>query len=187
MKIDLRSALIGAAALALFILIAAALAIALGIYNFGADAPHWHIVRSVIAYAVDRSVDARADDVAVPGNLNDPNRIANGASDYDAMCTGCHLAPGLKDNEMRPGLYPHPPELAKFPADDPAEQFWIVKHGIKMSAMPAWGKTHSDDEIWNMVAFLQKLPRLSAQQYQSLVKSAEGHHGHDGMDMGMGH
>jgi mono/diheme cytochrome c family protein len=185
MNLDIRSAIMGAAALAIVAVLAFAAIAALGLYNIGADAPHLSITRAIIGYVVDRSVDVRADDVAAPSSLNDPRRIADGASDYDAMCTGCHLAPGMADNEMRPGLYPKPPRLAAFPAAPPAEQFWIVKHGIKMSAMPAWGQTHTDAEIWNMVAFLQELPKLTPAQYQSLVKSAAGHHEHDDrMEMG---
>ena len=187
MNIDVRSAVLGAITLAIVVILVVGIFAALGVYNIGADSPHWTITRTFIGYVVDRSVDAHSGDVVAPKDLNDPKRIADGASDYDAMCTGCHLAPGMKDNEMRPGLYPHPPALAKFPADEPAQQFWIVKHGIKMSAMPAWGKTHSDDEIWNMVAFLQKLPKLSPEQYQAMVKSVEGHHDHDEMQMPMGH
>ncbi len=185
MNLDIRSALFGAAALVVLALLVGAVFASLGVYNIGADAPHWGIMRGIIGYVVDRSVDARADEVTVPKSLNDPKSIADGASDYDAMCTACHLAPGMEDNEMRPGLYPKPPRLAAFPAAPPAEQFWIVKHGIKMSAMPAWGVTHTDEEIWNIVAFLQKLPKLTPAQYHALVKSGASHHDHDGgMHMG---
>jgi mono/diheme cytochrome c family protein len=84
---------------------------------------------------------------------------------------------------MRPGLNPKPPILALLPPGSPAEEFWIVKHGIKMTGMPAWGVTHSDAEIWNIVAFLQKLPSLSPVQYRAIVASAAGHHDRDHMDM----
>ena len=55
----------------------------------------------------------------------------------------------------------------------PAEQFWIIKHGIKFTAMPAWGKTHSDSEIWGLVAFLQKLPTLTSEQYRQMTAPAD--------------
>ena len=98
--------------------------------------------------------------------------IAEGAEHYAAMCTGCHLAPGMHENEMRPGLNPKPPILASLPSQDPREQFWIVKHGLKMTAMPAWGATHTDEEIWNIVAFLQKLPGMSPTRYRALTRNA---------------
>lgn len=178
MAIDYRSAALGAVALLAAGVAAAGIVGALGVYNIGADSPHFAVTRAVIAFVRERSIAVRDGDVTVPP-LNDPKHIADGASDYDAMCTSCHLAPGMSDNEMRPGLYPKPPRLADFPAQPAAEQFWIVKHGIKMSAMPAWGKTHSDEEIWNMVAFLQTLPSLTPEKYRAIVQSAAGHHEHD--------
>jgi len=135
-KIHYRSAALGAAA---FVVAACLLGFAyavLGIYDIGADATHASLTRAMIAYVRDRSVAVRSRAIVVPP-LSDPARIADGASDYDAMCTSCHLAPGMEDNEMRPGLYPKPPRLAAFPAAPPAQQFWIIKHGIKMSGMAA--------------------------------------------------
>jgi mono/diheme cytochrome c family protein len=179
MGFDLRSAIIGIAVFVFALLFLGAVYAVLGLYDIGADAPHMAITRAAIGYVRERSVDVRTEDVTVPKGLEDPGRVADGASDYDAMCTICHLAPGMKENEMRPGLYPKPPRLAEIPAAPPAEQFWIIKHGIKMSGMPAWGKTHTDDEIWNMVAFLQKLPKLTPGEYKMLVGIVAGHHEHD--------
>ena len=88
---------------------------------------------------------------------------------------------------MSQGLYPQAPELAKGHAMSPAEQFWIIKHGVKLSAMPAWGKTHSDPLIWDMVAFVRKLPSLSPQDYQRLVASAPEDHDSMMREMGSDH
>ena len=88
------------------------------------------------------------------------------------MCSLCHLAPGMKRTEISRGLYPRAPELRRKSDLTPAEQFWVVKHGLKMTGMPAWGVTHDDELLWDVVAFLQKLPELTADQYQTLVKSA---------------
>jgi ketosteroid isomerase-like protein/mono/diheme cytochrome c family protein len=153
-----------------------------GTFNIAADDPHWGITSRTIESMRDRSIARQAYDVTVPSSLDDAKLIASGASEYAEMCTGCHLAPGMKDTEMRKGLYPMPPELAKHGSQrSPAEQFWIIKHGIKMTGMPAWGVTHDDQRIWSMVAFLQKLPSLSAAQYRELAVSREGGHSHDEM------
>jgi mono/diheme cytochrome c family protein len=185
MNFNLGSAVLGGiTTIAILIIVAWAYA-AMGFYDIGADAPHLAVTKSFMGYVRERSIATRAGDITVP-SLNEPGRVADGAADYDAMCTGCHLAPGMKENEMRPGLNPKPPKLAAIPALPPAVQFWVIKHGVKMSAMPAWGKTHSDDEIWNMVAFLQKLPKLTPGQYKMLVGIAVGHHEHDD-HMNMGH
>ena len=89
---------------------------------------------------------------------------------------GLLQAPGSTPRCVPPVIYPAAPELARGNDLTPAEKFWVIKHGIKSTGMAAWGKTHNDTLIWNMVAFLQKLPGLSADQYQTLVKAApEGH------------
>ncbi len=61
----------------------------------------------------------------------------------------------------------------------------MVKHGVKMTGMPAWGVTHNDEILWDVVAFLRKLPDLTADQYQTLVKSAPKTHDEMMQDMEM--
>lgn len=141
-----------------------------GLYDIGADAHHTKPVYALMQTLRERSIAHHAKDITVP-NLDDSQLVLKGAGQYAAMCTGCHLAPGMAENEMRPGLYPKPPQLSKF-APDPREAFWVIKHGIKMSAMPAWGSSHDDATIWSMVAFLQKLPGLSPAQYKDIVARA---------------
>jgi mono/diheme cytochrome c family protein len=157
-----------------------------GIFNFAADDPHWGLTQRFIEMARDRSIASHAKDVTVPTNISDAKLIASGAGEFAEMCTGCHLAPGMKDTEMRAGLYPQPPNLTEPAARrSPAEQFWIIKHGLKMTGMPAWGVTHDDERIWSMVAFVQKLPDLTPAVYQEMIEAGEGgHHHHEGMEMG---
>ncbi len=138
-----------------------------GAYNIGADAPHWSVTHAMIETLRERSIDTRLDGIQPP-DLEDPERIRRGAVSYSAMCTSCHLSPGVGDNEIRPGLYPIPPNLTTQAPGDPRRTFWVIKHGIKLTAMPAWGMTHSDEQMWNMVAFLHKLPGMSPAQYESL-------------------
>jgi mono/diheme cytochrome c family protein len=174
---NLAAIVLVATALAAF----AAIYAATGAYNVAADAPHTTLVRDFVSYVRSRSITVRARDIKVP-RLDDRRMIVEGAEHYDAMCTGCHLAPGMAENEMRPGMNPRPPILAKA-VGNPAKMFWTIKHGIKMSGMPAWGVTHSDEEIWNMVAFLNVLPRLTPAQYRALVAQGGEHHDTDHMDM----
>jgi ketosteroid isomerase-like protein/mono/diheme cytochrome c family protein len=151
-----------------------------GTFNVAGDDPHWGITSSMIESARERSISRQASDVSIPQDLADPKLVASGASEYAEMCTACHLAPGMGDTELRKGLYPMPPKLAEHGAHrSPAEQFWIIKHGLKMTGMPAWGLTHDDPRIWSMVAFLRKLPSLSADQYRELAESGQGGHSHE--------
>jgi len=159
-----------------------------GIYNIAADVPHTQPVYWLLEELRDRSVAARAKDIVIPKDLDEPKRISAGAGQYAEMCSGCHLAPGMKRTEISRGLYPRPPELRRESDLTPAEQFWIIKHGVKMTGMPAWGITHDDELLWDVVAFLRKLPEITAEQYQALVKSAPTHEEmmHD-MEMGTDH
>ena len=147
-----------------------------GVYDVAADVPHTRLVYWLLDTARDRSVAVHAQAVQVPGDLASPARISAGADLYGEMCSGCHLAPGMEKTEISRGLYPAAPELAPGTDLTPAEEFWIIKHGIKMTGMAAWGKTHNDTLIWDMVAFLQKLPSLSPDTYKALVKSAPADH-----------
>jgi mono/diheme cytochrome c family protein len=141
-----------------------------GAYQVGADVPHWGITRHAIGFVREHAIERGASDIKPPP-LDDPALVRLGAEHYSEMCTGCHLAPGMGHSELRDGLYPKPPNLTRF-APDPAEAFWVIKHGLKMTAMPAWGATHDDHTIWAMVAYLQKQPRMSAAEYQSLTANA---------------
>lgn len=164
-----------------------------GAVHPGADEPHSALVYRLIETARERAIAVRADDVVVPA-LGDAAQVKAGAGNYAAMCIGCHLAPGMAPTELSQGLYPAAPALAKVGAADPARAFWIIKHGIKASGMPAWGRSMDDQYIWGLVAFLQKLPTLTPEQYRALVASSGGHsHGggesmpHDEALPGMDH
>jgi mono/diheme cytochrome c family protein len=156
-----------AAATLLALAIGAAVFVGSGVYNIGADDHHTRIVLTIIEQLRNRSIAVHSHGIEVP-NLDDPKNIAAGAQHYAALCIGCHLAPGVRKSAIRAGLYPHPPDLAEEDADDAQRAFWIIKHGVKMSAMPAWGKSLDDASIWDVVAFLQRMPRMTPETYQQL-------------------
>lgn len=141
-----------------------------GAYNIGADKPHWPVTYQLMRMVRSRSLAVHSAQIKVP-NLDDRQLILKGAGQYAAMCTGCHLEPGVDHSEQRAGMYPKPPDLSKA-RFDPRVEFWAIKHGIKMSAMPAWGAAHDDPTIWSMVAFLQKLPDMTPAEYKAMVAIA---------------
>jgi cytochrome c553 len=167
-----KAALIVAATLAL-IAIGAVVFIGSGIYNLGADDHHTRIVLAVLTQLRERSIAARSSSIVVP-DLEDGSRLAGGAGHYAALCVGCHLAPGVTKSDLRPGLYPHPPNLAQEEVLDARKAFWTIKHGIKMSAMPAWGKSLNDEAIWDIVSFVRKMPAMTPEQYQALLQPHPG-------------
>ena len=156
-----------------------------GLYNIGADDPHTKPVYAFMQELRMQSIARQARSLQVP-DLSDPALIRQGAGNYAAMCTGCHLAPGMAATELSKGLYPSPPDLSKADIGDPSHHFWVIKHGIKASGMPAWGKSMQDPYIWGMVAFLQQLPKLDDAQYDALVARSGGH-SHGGGESGDHH
>lgn len=149
-----------------------------GMYNVAASDPHLPLVESVLHSTMHASVEAGAEAVEVP-DLESGRMIRAGAAAYDDLCAACHLKPGLESTVLRAGLNPMPPTFADAAHQDPAQQFWVIENGIKMTGMPAWGVTHDDRALWEIVAFLQRLPELSPADYRALVESAAGDDGHD--------
>ena len=149
-----------------------------GIYPMGADVPHNSFTYWVLETVRERSIARASADIEVPA-LDDAELLLSGGPDYNEMCVSCHMKPGKRESDMSVGLYPSPPNLVEHadadnhghsdPQQTAQRQFWIIKHGIKASGMPAWGPTHDDKRIWAMVAFLQKLPALTPAQYQILT------------------
>jgi len=163
------------------VLVGSGLFIYSGLYPMGADVPHNRATYWLLETLRERAIARAAGEIQIPANLNIPERLLAGGADYNDMCAGCHLKPRRDASDFSIGLYPRPPKLtAKVHEHEHGDhgtndgeaikrQFWIIKHGIKASGMPAWGPTHSDERIWNMVAFLQRLPGLSEAQYQILT------------------
>jgi mono/diheme cytochrome c family protein len=172
---------------AVFVVLAAILLAVLytGAYNVAADAPHTHLVRWALSTTMDNSVERQAAGIQAP-DLSDPAMLARGAAHYKENCEICHVGPGVEESEIHKGLNPHAPELVRSVGDlSAAEVFWITKHGVKMTGMPTFGRTHTDQEIWDIVAFVKALPKMSPARYAELTAGAEEHH-HEGTDEDMG-
>lgn len=153
----------------------------LGLPDVAATTPHWSATEWLLATTMEHSVRRRARGIAAPDDLDAPVRIWSGAAAYADMCSGCHGAPGVEVGVIGQGLTPEPPELSEEVAEwSAAELFWITKHGVRMTGMPAFGPSHSDREIWDIVAFIRQLPEMSAAEYASLTaKPPEEHPTHE--------
>ena len=144
------------------------LVLATGAINVGADVKPGLIERTLAPWARDRSVAMRAPNEKNPF-AGDPAAIAVGLDHYRENCVICHGAPGVAGAELSKGLNPPAPSLDEDENDTPdGELFWVIKHGIRMTPMPAFGPTHTDEEIWKIVAFIRHLPDLTAQERDSL-------------------
>jgi mono/diheme cytochrome c family protein len=165
--------LLAAVALVAIAVVAGAALVYVGWYNVAASEPHTAVMTKLLRTIAKNSVEARAQGIRVP-DFNSA-MVAKGAVHYKENCAVCHGAPGVEPGALGKGLTPQPPEIAQAVQHwDPGELYWIVKHGIRMTGMPAWGATHSENELWAIVAFLTEVPKLDAQRYQQLAKASEG-------------
>lgn len=148
-----------------------------GAVNVAATQPHLPVVHWFLDTLQERSVADRAGTAPIPEDLSAPHRVSRGLRHYHRMCVMCHGAPGVQPAWVGQGLNPNPPELwqaaeREIGEADAARDFWVIKHGIRMTGMPALAPTHGDDEIWDLVAFLQHLPEMSPDAYASEVREA---------------
>jgi mono/diheme cytochrome c family protein len=166
---------------AVLFLVGATIFVLCGTFNVAANEPHWPTMHWVMEMVRVRSIKVRAGDLMPPVNLADEARIIGGTAHFAEHCASCHTAPGVPADDMADGMYPKPPVLTEAAHQwTPGELFWIVKNGIKMSGMPSWAE-HGDDQLWNIVAFLEKLPAMTEQDYAGLIMAtmhAGGHHMH---------
>jgi len=158
--IALLAALAGAGAFAV---------VSLGLVSISAGAGHWKATGWLLHYAMRRAVSTQSMGIKVPP-LDDPALVLKGAGHYETGCAACHGAPGRKRSLIVQQMTPEPPFLPpRIRHWQPQELFWIVRHGVKYTAMPAWPAQGRDDEVWALVAFIQALPGMSPERYRQLA------------------
>jgi len=152
-----------------------------GVYDVSARVPHWKLTYMLLEGVREASVSAHSKGIAAPA-LDDPARVNAGFPHFHEMCRLCHKAPGYHRAEFAEGLYPRPPHLASreiINETTDAELFWIVQNGLKMTGMPAFGDTHTPDQIWSIIALVRELPQLDSDSYKQMVERWEQSHGAD--------
>ena len=140
-----------------------------GIIPIKASSGHWPITRWFLQFSKQRSVAIYSLGTEAPP-LDEARLVLKGAGAYEINCRACHGSPSLQSPRVAQAMTPKPPYLPHTASGwEPGELFYIVKHGIKFTGMPAWPAQHRDDEVWAMVAFLRKFSGLDANAYQNLV------------------
>jgi mono/diheme cytochrome c family protein len=171
-RTNVKTILIVLAASAALLLGAAAFVVYAGLYDISATKPHTQPVYSLLETTMRRSVQVRARQVAVPP-LDAPERLARGAACFRDHCVQCHGGPGVAPAPMARSMQPLPGSLIDAARHwRPQEIYLITRDGIKMSGMPAWALRLDDDELWSVVAFVDRLPRLSPAAYESAIAGA---------------
>ncbi len=144
-----------------------------GLYSPAATLQHTAPVYWLLNLAMRQAVQRHARDIPVPA-LDSPALVARGAQLYGAHCVMCHGAPGVAPSAFALGMTPVPANLA-FTArewNDPAELYWVIKHGIKMSGMPAWQFRLAEADLWAVTGFVHTLTGLSPRDYQAAAAAA---------------
>ncbi len=143
-----------------------------GFYDVSATTPDSSLVYWTTHQTMEHSIARRFGANVVPAGYDTAADIAKGGQIYLENCAVCHGRPEMAQTAISQGLNPTPPDL--FRADrepDPQENFQFIKHGIKMTGMPAFAPTQTDDDIWTLVAFLNVLPGISATDFTKAVGS----------------
>jgi mono/diheme cytochrome c family protein len=139
-----------------------------GIFDVAATRPHHKLTYYVLHYAMKRAVAVRTDDIRPPP-LDDRQRVRDGLALYRMHCVQCHGAPGVAPDDVGLGLTPAPANLVEAGREwSAADLYWVVRHGIKMTAMPAWEYRLDDREMWDLVAFIKAMPTWSPAEYSAL-------------------
>lgn len=141
-----------------------------GLYNVATTAQHLQPTHTVLERAMRQSVRLRARNIEEPP-LADERMVLQGASCFRDKCVQCHGAPGVAQGDIGKSMQPLPGPLVDAAQHwKPRELYWVTRHGIKMSGMPAWELRMSEAELWAVVAFMQQLPQLNAQQYRDITQ-----------------
>ncbi len=144
-----------------------------GIFNVAATVRDPPFVEWIASTTSDNSIRAHAKGIPVPANLSEPTVVTKGLPHYAEMCVTCHGAPGVAPSDIGKGLNPLPPDLVESAGElTPAEVYWVVTNGIKMTGMPAFKSTHNDELRWAITAVVEQLPSLTPEKYKEMVKAA---------------
>jgi len=89
------------------------------------------------------------------GEEVDPADVQDGQTLYGRNCKGCHGAFFGEPAERHVRFFPPVPLFGRTPPGGNMEtRFWVIKHGLRFSAMPAFGGVLSDIDIWRIALFL---------------------------------
>ena len=136
-----------------------------GIYSVAASSPHTKFTEWITHETMIHSVRTHASSIEAPAKFS-PAEVRRGFCAYELHCVQCHGAPGIAPRPFALGLTPTPTNLAdSVRRRQPGDLFWVVKNGIKMTGMPAWRNSMSDGQLWDLVAFLETMPKMNSLDY----------------------
>jgi mono/diheme cytochrome c family protein len=152
---DVRKLLLGAVLMLVILLLSALAVMRLGLMPVNADGTHSSLEARIMPLVLHASIARHASGDTNPISVNEENLKA-GVSTYKEMCARCHSAPAGNPSVYGQSFYPPAPQLLGGMSNYTDSQlFWLIKHGIRNTGMPAWGSMLSDDDIWQIVSLLK--------------------------------
>ena len=101
-----------------------------------------------------------------------PDSLQNGLAHFADHCAECHANDGSGQTPIGKNVYPKAPDLrmADTQSMSDGELFWIIRNGIRFTAMPAWGEGDpaQDKESWNLIHFIRHLPQLTPEEIEQM-------------------
>lgn len=154
-----------------------------GLFNVAATVEDSALLKWVLVGTREASIQSRAKAIQAP-SPGGAEQLDNGFRLFREECAMCHTPPGGIETMMATGLNPEAPPLAELVEDmTDAELFWVTKNGIRFTGMPAWGPSHSDQDSWDVVAFMRASVDMPAEEYAAMDKRippGPPMHGHPG-------
>ncbi|MDE3137209.1 MAG: c-type cytochrome [Acidobacteriota bacterium] len=94
-----------------------------------------------------------------PAPALDASAISAGSTTFGMACANCHGQDGRKPTPIGRSMYPRVMDLASPPVQSLSDRelFWVIKHGIRLSGMPGFGRINTDQEIWQLTYYVRSL------------------------------
>lgn len=145
-----------------------------GLYDVSASSKDNPVIAWMLHSTYEASLHHHAGKVVPSGDLMSLRNIEAGARFYDSTCAACHGVPGRPLSFIGQGIQPAAPALlAASRRNNPKLMFWVIKHGVNMTAMPSFGKTQTDQTIWQAAAFLYDARAITPERYATLVHGSK--------------
>jgi mono/diheme cytochrome c family protein len=142
-------------------LAAVVLAVKTGALYAGADVKPPGLEELAAKTSLHASIARGTNGLSNPLQPTDANLLA-AVRLYGQNCSICHGAADGKKSTLATGFYIESPQLASDGVEDdpPEESYWKLKHGIRFTAMPAFGSTLDDTQLWQLALFVSKMDKL---------------------------
>jgi mono/diheme cytochrome c family protein len=104
--------------------------------------------------------------------------LVAGADAYQKNCAFCHGLPLQAPSAAAQGMFPHAPQLfteKETVTDDPVGvTYWKVKNGVRLTGMPSFQKTLTDQQMWQVSALMARADKLPPDVLKMLLPSPAG-------------